>query len=151
MERTEAFKTLRLDVSADGRMVENAYWTLVRQAQRRTASETEAGAEIDRLNEAYTLLSPDAKNAQLPRPPRPQSEGTGTGIEFLDGFADWCADEALKTRQRWSGRNPEIGVMAGSALIMLLFAVSAGANLVGVFLPMLAILAAVWAPWRKLP
>lgn len=148
MERAEAFRTLRLDVSADGRMVENAYWTLVRQAQRRAVNENEAGAEIDRLNEAYTMLAPDAHVVSRPR--AAHSEAGGTGVEFLDGFADWCADEWGKIRDRWSGRNLEVGVIGGSAMIMLLFAVGAGANLVGVFAPMLAILVTIWAPWRKL-
>ena len=144
MERTEAFKTLRLDSSADGRMVENAYWTLVRQAQRRSNGAETAG-EIDQLNEAYTILSPDARTVV-----RPVMQTTGgSGVAFLDGFADWCAEEALRTRQRWAHRNPEIAVIAGAALVMLLFAVGAGASLPGVFLPMILILGAIWAPWRK--
>ena len=150
MERAEAFKTLRLDVSADGRMVENAYWTLVRQAQRRAANDGDAGGEIDRLNEAYTMLAPDAHVVERPRATRPAGESGGTGVEFLDGFADWCADEWGKIRERWVGRNLEVGVIGGSALIMLLFAVGAGANLFGVFAPMLAILVTIWAPWRKI-
>lgn len=150
MERAEAFKTLRLDVSADGRMVENAYWTLVRQAQRRAANESDARTEIDRLNEAYTTLAPDGHVVERPRVARQAGESGGTGVEFLDGFADWCADEWGKIRDRWSGRNLEVGVIGGSAMIMLLFAVGAGANLVGVFVPMLAILVTIWAPWRRL-
>jgi hypothetical protein len=151
LERTDAFKTLRLDSSADGRMVENAYWTLVRQAQRRSASETEAGGEIDRLNEAYTVLAPDAKPVAQPRSARIPGAGTGTGVAFMDAFADWCASEALKTRQRWAGRNPEIAVIAGAVLVMFLFAAGAGATLPGIFLPLVLIVVAIWAPWRKLP
>ncbi len=148
MERIEAFKTLRLDSSADGPMIEHAYWTLVRQAQRRTANEMDAAHEIDRLNEAYTALSPDGRQSA---PKRTAEPAAGSGVAFMDGFADWCAEEALRTRARWAGRNPEIGFIAAAALVMLLFAAGAGASLIGIFVPMAVILVAIWAPWRKLP
>jgi hypothetical protein len=35
MERDEAFRTLSLHESADGQMVQTAYWSLVRRAGRR--------------------------------------------------------------------------------------------------------------------
>ena len=145
MERTEAFRTLRLDSSADGRMVETAYWTLVRQAQRRSAREEEAGPEIDRLNEAYTVLSPDPRPQARWAELRPKANTSSP----VDKVADWFAEEALRTRQRWANRNPEIAVIAGAALALMLFALGAGASGVAVFVSLALIFGAIWAPWRR--
>lgn len=152
MERAEAFKILRLDQSADGRMVEHAYWTLVRQAQSRGAGDLEAGHEIDKLNEAYTALSPDGKLAGplMHHGAAYTTAANGTGIAILDWFADWAADEALRTRARWQGRNPEIAIIGGGALFLFLLAVGAGASLMATFLGAAIIMAAIWAPWRRL-
>jgi hypothetical protein len=152
MDRAEAFKTLRLDQSADGRMVEHAYWTLVRQVQTRGAADLDAAHEIDLLNEAYTVLSPEGK----PGPAMHHGSAAyvqvpaGTGIAVLDWFADWMADEALRTRGRWHGRNPEIAVIGGGALFLFVLAVGAGASLMAAFLGAGIVIAAIWAPWRRI-
>jgi hypothetical protein len=145
MERAEAFKTLRLDQSADGRMVEHAYWTLVRQAQRRTDDEFEIGHEIDSLNEAYAVLSPDARQAA------PQRRGgvPEAGAAFVDRLGDWIAEEALRTRARWAGRNPEVGFIAAAAFVLMILSLGAGASVLATFACALVVFAAVWAPWRR--
>ncbi len=145
MERTEALKTLRLDPGADGRMVESAYWSLVRGAQERGHHDIEAVHEIDQLNEAYTALRPEFPRAQ-PAPSRQVQESAG--LELIDAMADWLAEEGLRTRERWSHRNPEIALVAGAALVLLVLAVGAGASLLVTFIAAAAAFAGVWAPWR---
>jgi hypothetical protein len=146
MERAEAFRALRLDPSADGSMVTNAYWGLVRKAQGRVSREPEARAEIERLNEAYQLLAPDArKRAEVPAEPAP----IGSGIPPLDWFADWVTLEAQRTRVRWQGRNPEVAILGGASIVLMLLALGAGASIAATFIVIAIILAAVWAPWRR--
>ncbi len=145
MERNDAFKALRLDQSADGRMVETAYWTLVRQAQRRGENQQEAGHEIDRLNEAYALLSPDGRALGRSPAARPRA----SGVPLLDGIADWFAEEALRTRARWSRRNPEIAIIGGATLLLMVLALASGASVWATFLATLMIFVAIWAPWRR--
>jgi hypothetical protein len=147
MERAQAFKTLRLDQSADGRMVEHAYWTLVRQAQQRGGTDVEAGHEIEDLNAAYAVLSPDAKQYA------PLAGGTRfvqSGGEFFDNVADWLANEALRTRARWAQRNPEIGIIGAAVFVLMILSLGAGASVLATFLCVAVVFAAIWAPWRKL-
>lgn len=145
MERNDAFKALRLDQSADGRMVENAYWTLVRQAQRRGDNPTDAGYEIDRLNKAYALLSPESRASGRAPTARPQA----SSVPLLDAIADWFAEEALRTRVRWTRRNPEIAIIGGATLLLMVLALGAGATVWGTFLATLMTFVAIWAPWRR--
>ena len=148
MERAQAFKTHRLDQSADGQMVETAYWTLVRQAQSRAGRDTEATVDIDALNDAYATLTPDARGKPMTRV-APQASGTGVAI--LDWFADWCADQALRTRMRWANRNPEIALIGGATIVLMLLALGAGASALSVFMVVGVVIAAIWAPWRRTP
>src|SRR5438874_1443483 len=109
MERTQAFTTLRLDTTADGQMVSDAYWRLVRQAQALAAADPEHRGEIDRLNDAYTTLTPAGTPYVVP--PQQQygaQQQAASGMPWLDAFAEWVSAEALRTRQRWANRNPEI-------------------------------------------
>jgi hypothetical protein len=146
MDRATAFKTLRLDQSADGQMVENAYWTLVRQAQLRAAGQPEAAGDIEALNEAYRILSPDGRQ-YAPKVSAPRQ--VTSGVAIIDWFADWVNEEALRTRRRWHNRNPEIALIGGAALVLMFLAIGAGASLWGVFLSSLIIVGAIWSPWRK--
>lgn len=147
MERAQAYKTLRLDQSADGHMVESAYWTLVRQAQHRATRDPDAHLDIDALNEAYQTLTPDSRGKPMITS---RGEASGTGIALLDWFADWCADQALRTRIRWSDRNPEIALIGGAVLVLMLLALGAGASALSVFLVVGVVCAAIWAPWRRI-
>ena len=166
MERTQAFTTLRLDTTADGQMVSDAYWRLVRQAQAVAAANPEQRAEIDRLNDAYTTLTPagtpyvvppqqhyGAQAAGTPYVVPPQqhygAQQQGSGIGWLDAFAEWVSAEALRTRQRWANRNPEIAMIGGGALVLMLAAIGAGASLIFVFVAIAVVLAAIWSPWRR--
>ena len=152
MERTQAFAALRLDTTADGAAVKDAYWRLVRQAQTEAAVAPERAEDIERLNEAYTTLThvdpSAAPAAQAPHPRQPAVQ-QGTGIALLDAFVDWVAAEALRTRQRWSRRNPEIALIGGGALVLMFAAIGAGASLIAVFLAMAVVLIAIWSPWRR--
>ncbi|HEX5480727.1 MAG TPA: hypothetical protein VFY79_13510 [Dehalococcoidia bacterium] len=150
MDRSQAYETLNLHPSADGAMVADAYWRLVRGAQA-NGDTPEAAAKIERLNEAYATLNP--KSA----PPRPQVQGgaavlqqaQGSGVWVLDVFADWVVEQARLTRARWPGRNLEIGLIGGAALFLLLLAVGAGASLLLSFAAAVVALVAIWAPWRR--
>lgn len=147
MERIEAFRTLRLEPTADGQMVEHAYWNLARQAQDRVNTDAEARIEIERLNAAYNVLVPHAAGPK-PQAPAPAA-AQGSGLEFLDGIVDWLAVQALRTRKRWANRNPEIAMIGGGALVLTLLAIGAGASLIAIFLAVCVICAAIWAPWRR--
>lgn len=147
MDRAEAFKTLRLDQSADGHMVENAYWTLVRQAQRRAEREPAAYTEIEQLNAAYGALAPEAAPLQMRKWAPPARKATS----MFDAVADWFAEEALRTRARWPGRNLEIALIGGGALALTFLALAAGTSFWGVLLAFIVIFAGIWAPWRKTP
>lgn len=147
MERTHAFKVLRLDQSADGRMVEHAYWTLVRQAQRRAEKEPDATREIDELNEAYGVLAPE-KRAAAPAIGASARSAQGAG-SFMDGLADFLAEEALRTRARWHRRNPEVAIIGGGALLLMVLGLAAGASFWGVLVATLLVFGAIWAPWRR--
>lgn len=149
MDRTQALKTLRLDDSADGRTVESAYWNLVRRAQRRAETDAAAQQEIDLLNEAYGALAPDGRSAARPAPDGRAYNGSGLAI--LDAFADWVAAEALRTRVRWAGRNPEIAIIGGTALALMAVALAAGASVAATFVIAGLLFAAIWAPWRRVP
>lgn len=148
MEKVQAYKTLRLDQSADGSMVENAYWTLVRQAQTRAARDPDAHRDIDLLNEAYSSLRPITEGRPMVSG---RSEAGGSGIALLDWLADWCADQALKTRIRWSSRNPEIALIGGAVVVLMLLALGAGASAMSVFLVVGVVCVAIWSPWRRTP
>jgi len=149
MERTQAFTTLRLDTTADGQMVSDAYWRLVRQAQAVAAANPEQRAEIDRLNDAYTTLTPAGTPYVVPPQQHYGAQQQGSGIGWLDAFAEWVSAEALRTRQRWANRNPEIAMIGGGALVLMLAAIGAGASLIFVFVAIAVVLAAIWSPWRR--
>ena len=147
METTEAYRTLRLDPSADGSMVQSAYWALVRKARDRGARDLDARAEIDRLNDAYSTLQPGA-NRYDPSPARGLSPPP-VGTEFVDRAVDWLSEEALRTRYRWSGRNAEIAVIGGTALFLMIVALASGSSFWLVALSAVLIFGAIWAPWRR--
>jgi hypothetical protein len=146
MDRAQALKTLRLDGSADGRTVESQYWNLVRQAQERAGRDPGSEAEIDRLNAAYGTLAPDARRGAA-RPAQPVA--VSSGAQWLDWFADWVSAEALRTRMRWAGRNPEVALIGGGAGVLMLLAIGAGASLPATFLAAGLVCAAIWSPWRR--
>jgi len=145
MDRAQALKTLRLDGSADGRTVESQYWNLVRQAQERAGRDPDSQVEIDQLNAAYGALAPDARM----RAARPAQAAASSGVEWLDRFADWVSAEALRTRERWAGRNPEIALIGGGAAALMLLAIGAGASLAATFLTAGLVSVAIWSPWRR--
>jgi hypothetical protein len=148
MDRSEAFKTLRLDESADGQMVQAAYWTLVRQAQDEGTRDVKARFKIEAYNQAYATLSPDAHRYEPP-PARRASSAPSEGTEFLDRAVDWLSEEARRTRVRWADRLPEICVIGAVSFFLMIVALGEGASFVLVFIAWLVVLGAIWAPWRK--
>jgi hypothetical protein len=150
MERAEAFRTLRLDATADGALVESAYWQLVRQAQQH-ADDVAAQREIDRLNQARDLLAPKGAPAAPMRKTarRAESNAGDIGIAMLEAVADWVWAEALRTRMRWQGRNPEIAIVGGAAIVLMVLAIGGGASAWGTFAALGVLLTTIWAPWRR--
>ena len=65
---------------------------------------------------------------------RTQSAAQRRARRSSTSFADWVNDEAMRTRARWPSRNPEIAIIAGAALVLMLLAIGAGASLWGVFI-----------------
>ncbi len=146
MERLQALKTLRLDASADGRTVESAYWNLVRRAQKRSEQDLDALAEVEALNDAYGTLAPEARRLVTRSKHAPEA---GSGIPVLDWFADWVSAEALRTRLRWPHRNPEIALIGGGSMLLMLLALGASASLTATFAAAAVVCIAIWAPWRR--
>jgi hypothetical protein len=155
MNRTEALKVLRLDGDSDGRALEQQYWGLVRRAQSRS-NEARSRKEIERLNEAYALLAPAAepqhvtarRAASTPASAR-VTPAPVPGFFFPDELLRWLGAESGRVRQRWSGRNFEIALIGGSALVLVVAALMAGASVALVIVCALLLGAAIWAPWRR--
>ena len=155
MNRTEALSTLRLDSTADGALVESAYWHLVQEAQR-GGDTIETFEEIERLNEARDVLAPNGRRGA---PMQTAGGGTAvmtsqraegmTGIGPIDWFVDWVSAEALRVRLRWPGRNAEIALIGGAAIVLWVLAIGAGASVMATFIAAGLIFAAIWAPWRR--
>lgn len=156
MNRTEALKLLRLNGDGDGRAIEQSYWSLVRRAQSRS-EDPRSQKEIERLNEAYALLAPAAEpqavtaSRAIARPSRPSSNPApaAPGFFFPDEVLAWFGCEAARVRQRWTGRNVEIALISGAALVVIIAALAAGASIPLVFASAVVIGAGVWAPWRR--
>ena len=146
MDRAEAFRTLSLDESADGQMVQTAYWTLVRQAQDRGGHDAGARAQIERYNEAYATLSPGSRMFSPTPPPQPRAP---EGTEIIDRAVDWLSEEAVRTRARWPGRNAEIGIICAATLYLAVLALADGASFFLTLVGVAAAFVAVWAPWRR--
>lgn len=147
MERAEALDMLRIAPDAVGDEISDAYWRRARKLQHRAGDDLDAKTELERLNAAYTALAPKGVQ-KMPRAIAP-SASTRAGVAVLDVLANWVADEALRTRQRWTGRNPEIALMGGAALVLIVLAIGAGASLIGTFGAAIVLCAAIWAPWRR--
>lgn len=149
MDRAEALETLRLDSSADGRTIESAYWNLVRRAQEQAVGDVTASEDVERLNEAYATLAPKGRRLAVLRA-APEEPGTGgTGVPILDAFADWVSSEALRTRLRWPNRNPEVALMGGGAVVLMVLALGAGASVLSTFIAAGVVFLGIWAPWRR--
>jgi hypothetical protein len=94
-------------------------------------------------------LAPGRRRKRAQR--QPDAIAPATGFALLDAFADWVSAEALRTRVRWSGRNPEIALIGGAAIVLMVLAIGAGASLAATFIVVGVLLAAIWAPWRRVP
>ncbi len=148
MEAAQAYQTLNLHPSADNQMVADAYWRLVRIEQADADESPEAKAEIDRLNEAYTTLSP--KTTTRPAAVRTVAQqAAGSGVWLLDAAADWIVAQLQLTKARWPNRTAEITVIASATLALMFIALSTGAAVTLTFVATAFILGAIWAPWRK--
>lgn len=145
MDRPEAFRTLRLAETADRDMVRDAYWNLVRKTRARMQHDVSAAAEVEHLNEAYRTLAPGAQTSSPPL----AAVHEDSSLQFVDRIAEWLKREATHVRARWRGRNPEVAIIALTALILVFIALAAGAS---VWLTLIAggvLGVAVWAPWRR--
>ena len=149
MDRSQAYETLNLHPSADSAMVADAYWRMVRIAQGE-GDTPETQRAIERLNEAYAALNPKS----APRPPRMQA-GQAALQQIralgwaLDVFADWWSSRHVYA-SALARPEPQLGLIGGATLFLMLLAVSAGASILLSFVAALVVAAAIWAPWRKL-
>lgn len=148
MDSSQAYKTLNLHPSADSQMVADAYWRLVRIAQSDADESPEAKAEIERLNQAYTALSPKTQPRQAPQR-TPVEQAAGSGVWLLDAVADWIVAQLNLTKARWPNRTAEISIIAVASLALMFIALSTGAAVTLTFVATVFIFAAIWAPWRK--
>jgi hypothetical protein len=151
MEPAQAYETLNLHPSADGQMVADAYWRMVRQAQGEEDG-AETRARIEQLNDAYTTLTPKA--ALRPAPAHALAaaaqQPAGSGVPMLDWIADWVAAQVQFTKARWPGRHVEIGVIGGASLALTFIALSTGAAVSLTLVCAAVIVLAIWAPWRRI-
>jgi hypothetical protein len=148
MERDEAFRTLSLHETADGQMVQTAYWALVRRAQEEGLNNPRARYKIEAYNEAYQVLSPDAHHFEPP-PMKIASVLRPSNGELIDRAADWLSAEGRRIRERWSQRLPEIAVIGVVSVFLMILALGAGAPFLLVGLCWLIVVGAIWAPWRE--
>lgn len=158
MTRTEALKVLRLSANADGHAIEQSYWSLVRRAQAGKGGSDQR--DIDRLNDAYSLLAPEPEemartavrqslaSSHTVAVRRPQSPAEPVVFPG-DAAFDWIGAEAARVRQRWSGRNPEIAMISGAGIVLVVLSFIAGAAVVPVVICLAVIIAGLWAPWRR--
>jgi hypothetical protein len=148
MDREEAFRTLSLHESADGQMVQTAYWALVRRAQEDGLNNPKARYKIEAYNEAYQTLAPDARHFEPP-PMKISAVVRPSNSELIDRAADWLSAEGRRTRERWANRLPEIAVLGVVTLFLMVLALGAGAPFLLVVLAWLVAIAVIWAPWRE--
>jgi hypothetical protein len=148
MERDEAFRTLSLHESADGQMVQTAYWALVRRAQEEGLNNPRARFKIEAYNEAYQTLAPDARHFEPPPMKIPTVVRPSNG-ELIDRAADWLSAEGRRIRERWPERLPEIAVLGVVSVFLMILALGAGAPFLLVGLCWLLAVGAIWAPWRE--
>jgi hypothetical protein len=146
MDRDEAFRTLSLHESADGSMVQTAYWALVRRAQEDGINNPKARLRIEAYNEAYQTLAPDARHFQ---PPPMKVMPQVASPELIDRVSDWLRAEGQRTRERWADRLPEIGALAVLSVFLMVLGLGAGAPVLLVFIAWIAMIAVIWAPWRE--
>lgn len=149
MNRAQALKTLKLEPTADGHSVEEAYWQSVRSAQARAETDEAARLEVEALNDAYASLAPQVEAMKSARRLASTTRRGSGGALSLDSIVDWLAAEAGRTRRRWSRRNPEIAVAGVGAAVLAVLALDAGASLMVVGVTVLAVCAAIWSPWRR--
>jgi hypothetical protein len=150
LDRTEALQLLRLEPHADGGAINAAYWANVRRAQARTTRDPDAVRDIDRLNEARDVLAPSGRAM----PPQAQqyyrrAPADAQPADLPDALLSWFGREAARTRARWEHRNPEIAMIGGGLLILIVFALSAGASALAVIVAAGVVCTAIWAPWRR--
>ncbi len=146
MDRSEAFRTLRLAETADHDIVRDAYWHLVRRARLRVGDDSSASQEIARLNEAYGTLVP---GTQTRSQPVAGMAARSRNLELIDRIAEWLISEGTRIRARWPGRNPEIATIAVAAIVLVLIADAARASVWATLIVAAVIAIAIWAPWRR--
>jgi hypothetical protein len=156
MNQAEALRVLRLDKASDGRAVEQSYWSLVHRAQSR-GDDPRAQREIERLNEAYALLAPHAEPMAATKRRAPAAEAPtpsvrmSQGVLVPDAILGWLGRESGRVSARWSGRNPELALICGAGLVLVVLAVAAGSSILPVLICVAVIAGAVWSPWRGRP
>lgn len=147
MNKRQAYKVLCVAPSADGRLVEQAYWHLAHRYQDELDHNGEAKERLQELNEAYSVLTAhgEAEPVELVKPSPPPRPGPGLG----EVFALWARQVAESTAARWAGHGVEIAVLTACLVVLAALAVLDGASLIWTLLVLAVALVTIWSPWRR--
>jgi hypothetical protein len=145
MNKTEACKVLQVASSADEEIVTQAYWHLARKYRAEASHDKKARARLDNLNRAYLVLVPTSGGAPAPTTPlREDAEPPLT-----DELATIGRRLVQRTKTRWQGRLPELGILSATTAVLTFLAIDAGAYLPLVLLAAACAVFAFIAPWRN--
>jgi hypothetical protein len=146
MNKRQAYKVLCVAPSADGRLVEQAYWHLAHRYRDDLDHNGEAKERLKELNEAYSVLTAhgEAEPVELVKasPPRPEPA-------LAEVVAIWARQVAESTAARWAGHGVEIAVLTACLVVLAALAVLDGASLIWTLLVLAVALVTIWSPWRR--
>jgi hypothetical protein len=147
MNKRQAYKVLCVAPSADGRLVEQAYWHLAHRYRDELNHDGEAKERLKELNEAYSVLTDhgEAEPVELVKaspPPRPEPV-------LAEVVAVWARRLAESTAARWAGHGVEIAVLTACLVVLAALAVLDGASLIWTLLVLAVALVTIWSPWRR--
>jgi curved DNA-binding protein CbpA len=97
MATTDYYEILGLRPSADGAMVDQAYWHLARKYQALAESDARAQAMLDKLNEAYAVLGTPRRREEYDRNRRQELLASG---HLRESRAERRAREQAERRGR---------------------------------------------------
>jgi len=97
MATTDYYEVLGLRPSADGAMVDQAYWHLARKYQALAETDARAQAMLDKLNEAYAVLGTPRRREEYDRARHAELLATGA---LRETRAERRARERAERRER---------------------------------------------------
>lgn len=146
MNKRKAYKVLCVAPSADGRLVEQAYWHLAHRYRAELDHDGEAEERLKELNEAYSVLTAhgEARPVELVKAslrPRPEP--------LVDVIVVWARQLAESTATRWAGHGVEIAVLTACLVVLAALALLDGASLIWTLLVLAVASVTIWSPWRR--